>query len=155
MEKIALNEIELAKRWGVSPKTLQRWRTEGRGPQYLKLSKRVVYPLDQIESYEHEALHASTWEKGDDVIVSGSSQWLSAHQVATATSLPVYILTHPQVRESLGIPHARVGKQLRFRLDEVMAWAHRWTAESAAAGIEVPADERRRTLLKALASLPA
>lgn len=63
MEKIALNEIELAKRWGVSPKTLQRWRTEGRGPQYLKLSKRVVYPLDQIESYEHEALHASTWKK--------------------------------------------------------------------------------------------
>lgn len=155
MEKIALNEVELAKRWGISPKTLQRWRTEGRGPRYLKLSKRVAYPLEQIESYEHDALHAATWEKGDDVIVSSSSQWLSALQVAAATSLPAYMLTHPQVRESLGIPHARVGRLIRFRLDEVMAWARRWTAENDAAGIEVPAEEQRRTLLKALASLPA
>jgi predicted site-specific integrase-resolvase len=30
MQKIAINENELAQRWGVSPKTLQRWRSEGR-----------------------------------------------------------------------------------------------------------------------------
>jgi transposase-like protein len=29
MEKVAYNESELAKRWGISPKTLQRWRSEG------------------------------------------------------------------------------------------------------------------------------
>lgn len=31
MEKIVLSENELAERWGVSPKTLQRWWNEGRG----------------------------------------------------------------------------------------------------------------------------
>ena len=42
-DRRVLNENELAQRWGISPKTLQRWRCEGRGPKYLKLSKRVSY----------------------------------------------------------------------------------------------------------------
>ena len=62
-ERRVLSEMELANRWGVSPKTLQRWRTEGRGPKYLKLSKRVTYPLDVITEYEHCALHVSTSER--------------------------------------------------------------------------------------------
>ncbi len=47
-DRRVLNEIELAQRWGISPKTLQRWRCEGRGPKYLKLSKRVSYPLEGV-----------------------------------------------------------------------------------------------------------
>lgn len=62
-ERRVLSETELAHRWGVSPKTLQRWRTEGRGPQYLKLSKRVTYPLDAVTEYERCALHVSTSER--------------------------------------------------------------------------------------------
>ena len=62
-ERRVLSETELAHRWGVSPKTLQRWRTEGRGPQYLKLSKRVTYPIDAVTEYERCALHASTSER--------------------------------------------------------------------------------------------
>lgn len=62
-ERRVLSETELAQRWGVSPKTLQRWRTEGRGPKYLKLSKRVTYPLDAITEYERSALHVSTSER--------------------------------------------------------------------------------------------
>ena len=62
-ERRVLSEIELAQRWGVSSKTLQRWRTEGRGPHYLKLSKRVTYPLEVVTEYERSALHASTSER--------------------------------------------------------------------------------------------
>lgn len=40
-----LNEGELAHRWGLSPKTLQRWRSEGVGPVFVKFSRRVAYPL--------------------------------------------------------------------------------------------------------------
>lgn len=36
MTKLNLSENELAERWGVSPKTLQRWRNGKRGPSYLK-----------------------------------------------------------------------------------------------------------------------
>ena len=55
-DRRVLNENELAQRWGISPKTLQRWRSEGRGPKYLKLSKRVTYPLDAILVFEEGAL---------------------------------------------------------------------------------------------------
>lgn len=62
-ERRVLNENELAQRWGISPKTLQRWRSEGRGPRYLKLSKRVSYPVDTVIAFEREALHDSTCER--------------------------------------------------------------------------------------------
>ncbi|AUM00806.1 DNA-binding protein [Rhodocyclaceae bacterium] len=62
-DRRVLNENELAQRWGLSPKTLQRWRSEGRGPRYLKLSKRVSYPLDSIIEFERCALHDSTSER--------------------------------------------------------------------------------------------
>ena len=58
-----INENELAQRWGVSPKTLQRWRSEGRGPRYLKLSKRVGYPVESVIEFERGALHDSTFER--------------------------------------------------------------------------------------------
>ena len=48
----AFTETELALRWNISPKTLQRWRYEGVGPPYIKLSKAVRYPVDEIVAYE-------------------------------------------------------------------------------------------------------
>ena len=62
-DRRVLNENELAQRWGLSPKTLQRWRSEGRGPKYLKLSKRVSYPLESVIEFERGALHDSTSER--------------------------------------------------------------------------------------------
>lgn len=62
-DRRVLNENELAQRWGLSAKTLQRWRSEGRGPRYLKLSKRVGYPLEAVLAFEHEILHDSTSER--------------------------------------------------------------------------------------------
>ena len=47
-----LNEIELAARWGMSPKTLQRWRTQNVGPEYLKLGKKIMYQMADVEDYE-------------------------------------------------------------------------------------------------------
>lgn len=48
----AYTETELAQRWAISPKTLQRWRCENRGPRYIKLSKAVRYRLADILDYE-------------------------------------------------------------------------------------------------------
>ena len=50
----AFTETELARRWNVSIKTLQRWRSEERGPPYIKLSKAVRYPVDEIVTYAYE-----------------------------------------------------------------------------------------------------
>ncbi|CUA99324.1 hypothetical protein [Thiomonas bhubaneswarensis] len=40
MQKMMMNETELAARWNLSPKTLQRWRSEGRGPRFIVLRER-------------------------------------------------------------------------------------------------------------------
>ena len=47
-----LNQVELARRWSLSHRTLERWRWEGRGPRYLKIGGRIVYRLSDIEAYE-------------------------------------------------------------------------------------------------------
>ena len=45
-------QIELARRWRISPRTLERWRWRRQGPQYLKIGKRVVYRLEDIQTFE-------------------------------------------------------------------------------------------------------
>ena len=50
-----LNQIELAERWRISPRTLERWRWLGQGPRYLKIGG-VVYRIEDIEAYEAEKM---------------------------------------------------------------------------------------------------
>jgi hypothetical protein len=47
-----LNQVELSRRWSISPRTLERWRWLQQEPPYLKIGGRVVYRLDDIEAYE-------------------------------------------------------------------------------------------------------
>ncbi len=53
-----LNQIELSRRWTVSPRTLERWRWRDEGPVYLKIGGRVVYRLDDIEAFEAQQVHS-------------------------------------------------------------------------------------------------
>ena len=45
-----------AYRWVCSVARLQRWRTVGEGPQYLKIVGKVLYRLKDIEAYEEACL---------------------------------------------------------------------------------------------------
>lgn len=56
MPEAHLNQIELARRWRLSHRTLERWRWTGEGPPYLKLGGRVVYRLDDVAAFETERL---------------------------------------------------------------------------------------------------
>jgi len=47
-----LTQSEVARRWCLSPRTLERWRWLGQGPVYLKLGGRVAYRVQDIEAYE-------------------------------------------------------------------------------------------------------
>jgi len=58
-----LNQRQLADRWNVSEATLERWRSEGIGPVFLKLQGRVLYRAEDVESYEAECLRKSTSER--------------------------------------------------------------------------------------------
>jgi len=57
-----LNQIELAERWNISPRTLERWRWIGEGPPFLKIGGRVVYRLEDVEAYEQAQMRCSTCE---------------------------------------------------------------------------------------------
>jgi hypothetical protein len=47
-----LTPRQLAARWGLSEKTLERWRMLGSGPVFLKLGGRVLYQVVEIEAHE-------------------------------------------------------------------------------------------------------
>lgn len=47
-----LTQSELARRWRMSTRTLERWRWLQYGPAFLRLGKVVVYRLEDIEAFE-------------------------------------------------------------------------------------------------------
>jgi len=57
-----LHQVELARRWKLSPRTLERWRWLGQGPQYVKIGGRVVYRLEDVEAHEADNIRTSTSE---------------------------------------------------------------------------------------------
>ena len=55
-----LNQRQLAERWDLSEATLERWRSEGIGPVFLKLRGQVRYRIEDIEAFEVDSLRRST-----------------------------------------------------------------------------------------------
>jgi hypothetical protein len=55
-----LNQIELARRWKMSSRTLERWRWLALGPPHLKIGGRVLYRLDDVEVYEARQVRTRT-----------------------------------------------------------------------------------------------
>jgi hypothetical protein len=47
-----LTQTDLARRWRISPRTLERWRWLNQGPAFLKLGGRVAYRIEDVEAYE-------------------------------------------------------------------------------------------------------
>jgi hypothetical protein len=121
---------------------LQRWRSENRGPSYLKLSKRVTYPVEDILAFErdqkrvrqnsHEfSLRQHGASSTPDIVpppVNADSspsiitRLISCEEAISVTKLPAYYFTDAEVRKQLEIPHYLVGKLVRFKLDELRQW---------------------------------
>ena len=52
-----LRKRELAKRWKISTRTLERWQAEGFGPRWLLLGGSVRYHLSDVTAYEDAQSH--------------------------------------------------------------------------------------------------
>ena len=50
------HEGELAERWRISPRTLERWRCADTGPVWLQLNGRVLYRLEDVLAFERSRL---------------------------------------------------------------------------------------------------
>lgn len=51
MENRKLNTIEAAQYLRLKPATLEIWRCLGKGPAYLRLGRRVLYEVADLEAY--------------------------------------------------------------------------------------------------------
>lgn len=47
-----LNQVQLSRRWSISPRTLERWRWLKQGPDFVRIGGRIVYRLVDVEAYE-------------------------------------------------------------------------------------------------------
>jgi len=52
METRLLLQSELASRWRLSPRTLERWRHRGEGPRFCKIGGRVTYREEDVIAFE-------------------------------------------------------------------------------------------------------
>jgi hypothetical protein len=51
-EERHFNQVQLARRWSLSPRTLERWRWKKEGPDFIKAGGRVVYTVEAIKTFE-------------------------------------------------------------------------------------------------------
>ena len=68
-----LNQRQLADRWDLSEASLERWRTEGIGPVFLKLQGRVLYRVEDVEAFETDSLRKSTSERAAAAVAVGGA----------------------------------------------------------------------------------
>ncbi len=47
-----LNQVQLSDRWQISVRTLEKWRSRGDGPKFVKVGSAVRYRLTDVEAWE-------------------------------------------------------------------------------------------------------
>ncbi|HQS93750.1 MAG TPA: DNA-binding protein [Alphaproteobacteria bacterium] len=62
MTDILFTADALSARWGIATQTLSQWRWNSKGPKYLKMGKRILYPLKEVEAFETKMLRLNTTE---------------------------------------------------------------------------------------------
>ena len=55
-----LTPKEAADRLRLTVGTLSNWRVSGGGPRYIKVGRKVLYPLAEIEAFEQRQLRTHT-----------------------------------------------------------------------------------------------
>jgi len=67
METVLLTTLQLGKRLGIAPITLQIWRGQGIGIPFVKQGTRVFYRLSDVRDYERRNIESlSAWLLGSD-----------------------------------------------------------------------------------------
>ena len=62
----ALTQRELAARWRISPRTLERWRANKTGPAWLKIGGCIIYRTADILAHERaHVLGGSSSDKAE------------------------------------------------------------------------------------------
>jgi predicted site-specific integrase-resolvase len=60
MDNKPYTQRQLAEHWGITIRTLERWRIQGIGLLFLKIVGRVRYRQEDVAEFEQQHLHHST-----------------------------------------------------------------------------------------------
>lgn len=144
-----MTEKHLADRWQVSLKTLRRWRLDGEGPVWHKLFRHVRYHEADILEFEHRsAQHLMTLlginrefkpaepdaTLGQGLDDKAERHYLSAKEIAEATSLPIHLFRDQAERNRKLVPHLMLVGNLRFSLPAILEWELAYSVVGNAAG---------------------
>lgn len=69
-EHTLLSTKLLSRRWNIAPRTLERWRAEGRGPQFVRIGRHIRYRQTDIQTFEAKNTKTTTSEQRLTVIRS-------------------------------------------------------------------------------------
>lgn len=70
VDRAYLTSKEVADRWRLSDKTLANWRHAGKGPPFIRVGSRALYPIEGVNAWEKLA---PGWLNPADNIQSQSS----------------------------------------------------------------------------------
>ena len=64
MDDKLLTAQQLAERWEnkVQLRTIERWRSTGQGPKFMRLGGKVLYPIAEVEAFEDRSTVGSVSE---------------------------------------------------------------------------------------------
>lgn len=68
-----LTQHEVAERWRISHRTLERWRWTGEGPRFMKAGGRVVYRIEDVRAFEAEQVRKRTGERPKRIFIPQSA----------------------------------------------------------------------------------
>lgn len=65
-EAHALSESDLAKRWGITTRTLRKWRADGSGPKWIVIGRNTIrYRMIDVLAYEEANIQQQQTEGKD------------------------------------------------------------------------------------------
>jgi hypothetical protein len=53
------DDTDIAARWRITTRTLDRWRVDGRGPAWMRLNSRILYRAEDVLAFERVRLRQS------------------------------------------------------------------------------------------------
>jgi len=71
-EPVYLTQRELADRWRLSGRTLERWRAERYGPAWVNIGGSIRYPMRDIEEFEQRNRNTAGRKRGAVTYRGGS-----------------------------------------------------------------------------------
>nr|DAY63354.1 MAG TPA: helix-turn-helix domain protein [Caudoviricetes sp.] len=65
---VYLTTKELSKRWKINPNTIEHWRTQGFGPEFIRIGRKILYSLDSIIAFENKRKAQNTAENKQSLL---------------------------------------------------------------------------------------